>query len=379
MNQIPSRFTPKAYQHCSKTLMDNIADPHIRFDEKGVCHYYHEYYQNIPKEIGDLELSARSLDTLINKIKSNGQHRKYNCILGVSGGTDSTYLTMLAHQKNLKPLLVHFDNGWNSELAVKNIEKIIEKTGFDLYTHVFNWKEFRDIQRAHFKAHVIDLEGITDVAIYGTLMQLALKENIPYILSGYNYVTESILPKAWTFKDYVNIMDIHKKFGEGTIQLFPYFGDALSKVKYRFKSIEQIRMLDLCGYSKKQAKEEITAYFDWKDYGGKHYESIFTRFYQGYILPNKFGVDKRKAHLSTLICSGEISRDEALVELEKPIYDLAQQKTDYEFVIKKLGFTHDEFQEYLLKPGIAHDQYDTVEKKQKRNQLLYKVLSLFRN
>ncbi|MCS6955922.1 MAG: N-acetyl sugar amidotransferase, partial [Candidatus Calescibacterium sp.] len=207
----PNKFIPANYQQCTMTLMDNIADPNIRFDSKGICNYYHEYFSEMPEEVKDKTFAKSQLEKIVNKILM--QKGNYNCILGVSGGVDSTYLALKAKELGLKPLLVHFDNGWNSELSVKNIENIVNNLGFDLYTHVFNWEQFRDIQLAHFRANVIDIEAITDVAIAGTLTYIAQKYKIKFVLSGNNYVTEKILPKAWIFKDYFNIIDIHNKYG----------------------------------------------------------------------------------------------------------------------------------------------------------------------
>jgi tRNA(Ile)-lysidine synthase TilS/MesJ len=270
-------------------------------------------------------------------------------------------LAYIAKQQNLRVLCVHFDNGWNSELAVKNIENIVTKLEFELETYVINWNEFRDIQLAYFKANVIDIEAITDHAISGTIYKTAAENNIKYILSGNNYVTESLLPKYWIFNkaDHINIKDIHKKYGTIPLKTFPFFD---LKAKHYYKKVKKIQTVDLLNYIpyvKHEIKQIIIDKLDWKDYGGKHYESVFTRFYQGYILPEKFGVDKRKAHLSNLICSGQITKKQALEELLQPMYNKEQCEQDKEFVLKKLGFSEQEFEDYINAPRAKHTDFKT--------------------
>ena len=213
-NKVPEKFIPEDYRVCTKTVMDNIADPDIRFDENGVCNYYHHYFNELPKEVADPAYAAKELENIQKKIQSNSKGKSYDCIIGVSGGVDSTYVALKVKELGFRPLVVHFDNGWNSEIAVKNIENIVQSLDYDLYTHVFDWEEFKDLQLASFKANVVDIEAITDVAIQGVLLMLAAKFKIRYIVSGYNYKTECILPKSWHYKDYFNIIDIHKKFRE---------------------------------------------------------------------------------------------------------------------------------------------------------------------
>jgi N-acetyl sugar amidotransferase len=351
----------RPWQQCSMSVMDTIADPNITFDEKGICNYYY-HYLSLEKEIASKQPDAKErLEKIVNEIKEAGKGKKYDCITGVSGGVDSTYLAWLSKELGLRPLIVHFDNGWNSEMAVKNIENIISKLGFDLYTLVVDWEEFKDIQKAYLKASVVDIEAITDHAILGTLHKLAAENGIKYLLSGANVVTEAILPRHWIFNkyDHRNLLDIHKKFGSIKLKTFPIFGMKQKQKYLKMNKLEPVYLLNYIEYNKKAVKETIIRELDWKDYGGKHYESVFTRFYQGYILPVKFGIDKRKAHLSNLIFSGQMTKEEALAELEKPIYDEAQLKTDYEFVLKKFNLTPEEFDQYLATPRREHSEFET--------------------
>lgn len=351
----------KSYQQCTKTVMDNIADPNITFDENGVCNYYYEYFEQEKKYVKKGQEGISFYNKKIAQIKKDGQHKKYDCIVGLSGGVDSSYLAYLAKKEGLRPLIVHFDNGWNSELAVKNIENIISILGFDLYTYVINWEEFKDLQLAYLKASVIDIEVITDHAITATLYQLAAKHRINYFLSGYNIVTEAILPNAWVFnkQDSENIKDIHKKHGNTPLKTFPLLTMAKKRYYSLAMKVENVTLLNYLDYQKEKVKEVLVNELNWKDYGGKHYESVWTRFYQGYILPEKFKVDKRKAHLSTLICSGQITKNEALEELKQPIYDAEQLAIDTDFVLKKLGLSTTEFDHLMQLPPCPHRNFKT--------------------
>lgn len=353
----------RPYQQCAISIMDTIADPGISFDEKGICNYYYEYLQKEkwfvpPKAAAEINLAA-----IVKQIKDAGAGKKYDCITGISGGVDSTYLCLKAKELGLRPLIVHFDNGWNSELAVKNIEQIIATLGFDLYTLVVDWEEFKDLQLAYLKASVVDIEALTDHAISGTLYKLAAENKIKFILSGYNIVTEGILPAHWVFNksDDINIKDIHKKFGTKPLKTFPFLGIKQRKYFAGVKGIESINLLNFMPYNKSQVKSIITKELGWRDYGGKHYESVFTRFYQGYILPVKFGIDKRKTHLSNLIFSGQITKQDALAELKQPIMEPAQLQDDYEFVLKKLNLTANEFENLLAQPRREHTDFATVQ------------------
>lgn len=357
-------MTNTRYQQCTKTVMDNIADPNITFDENGICNYYYEYFEKEKKHVKKGTEGIDFYTKKIEEIKNAGKNNKYDCILGLSGGVDSSYLAYLAKKEGLNPLVVHFDNGWNSELAVKNIESIVSTLGFDLYTYVINWEEFKDIQLAYIKASVIDIEAITDHAIIATLYKLAAKHKIKYFLSGFNIVTEGILPKAWVFnkQDAENIKSIHKAYGTIPLKTFPFL-DAFNKRYYSVAlNIESIPLLNYINYNKAAVKQILINELHWKDYGGKHYESVFTRFYQGYILPEKFKVDKRKAHLSTLICSGQITKEQAIQELKEPICNAEQLSIDKDYVLKKLGFSVQEFDTIIKMQPRSHLEFNTEAK-----------------
>ena len=346
------------YVQCSISLMDNIADPEIRFDEMGICNYYYEYLIAEKNAVKKGQVGEREFNEIIQQIKNDGKGKEYDCILGVSGGVDSTYLAYIAAQQGLRVLCVHFDNGWNSELAVMNIQNLVNKTGFELYTYVIDWQEFKDIQLSYFKANVIDIEAVTDIAIFSALDMLCKKFKVKHILDGRNIVTEFVLPKSWICKNPSNLKDIHKKFGTVKLNSYPLISPINRRIRAKKNEFQSWALLNYIDYNKELAKKIIVEKLHWKDYGGKHYESIFTRFYQGYILPTKFEVDKRKAHLSNLIFSGQITKEEALKELEKPIYPADLFKSDYNFVIKKLGFTNDEFQKYLNETPVSHSKFD---------------------
>jgi hypothetical protein len=243
---------------------------------------------------------------------------------------------------------------------VENIRKLVKNTGFDLYTLVVDWSEFSDLQRSYIKASVVDIEVPTDHAISGTLQKLAAKFNVKYILSGNNVSTEAILPKSWIFNknDHVNLLNIHKKFGTIPIKSYPLYGFKEEYYYGQFKGIQTIKPLNYLDFKYEKAKEEIINSFGWKDYGGKHYESYFTKFYQAFILPEKFKIDKRKAHLSNLIFSKQITKVEALTALNTPLYENEQlKKNEIDFVLKKLGFSKLEFEALLKMPRIEHVEF----------------------
>ncbi|KAA3649602.1 MAG: N-acetyl sugar amidotransferase [Bacteroidetes bacterium] len=346
-------------QECTFCVMDQ-SDPKIQFDTNGECNHCKSLRKEL-KELLPLEKRREQLNKLVQKIKETSTKNEYDCVIGLSGGVDSSYLAYLVVKElKLKPLAVHLDNGWNSELAVQNIEQITSKLNIDLFTYVVDWDEFRSIQLAYLKASVIDIEVVSDQAIRNTLLKQALKFKIPYILSGNNIRTEGILPKEWYYNksDQINLRAINKKFGTQKLNTYPQLTD-WEQIKVRkMKKVDRLNILEYIDFNKDDAKQLIINELGWRDYGGKHYESIFTRFYQGYILVNKFKIDKRRAHLSSLIASGQMSRPEAIMELKSSPYPSeTMERDDYDFVLKKLGLKLEEFEKIMEKPIVRHDTF----------------------
>ncbi len=338
-------------------------DTEITFNEEGLCNHCLDAKKNLPLYTFTKEKESKNLDSLKEKIL-NQKRGKYDSILGLSGGVDSSYVALLAFRMNLNPLCVHFDNGWNSETAVENIYKIIDKTGFDLETYVINWPEFRDLQRSFFFAGVVDIEMLSDHAIFASMFKIRKKHKIKFVLSGTNYTTEHGMPSSWWWAkmDAKNIKSIQKKFGSKKIKDFPimnyYKWELMKKFNLGGSFVEILNMIN---YSKKEAMGSLKKEFDWKYYGGKHFESIFTKFYQLYILPRKFNIDKRKPHLSALIRNEEIAREDAISELALKI-DEKSVKFEKEYVLKKLGFSEEDFDEIMNTKPIPHDFYPNSRK-----------------
>lgn len=344
-----------SYRICNRCVMDTT-DPGITFDSNGICNHCHQYDKDNGR-FSSAKEKKDALDEILSRVKRAGKNKEYDCLIGVSGGVDSTYVAYLVKELGLRPLAVHLDNGWNSELAVMNIENALKKLDIDLYTHVINWEEFKDLQLSFLKASTPDSEIPSDHAIFALMRRIAKKQNIHYIISGINKRTESHHPGAWSqgHEDWRYIKNVHKQFGTVPLKTFPHssFWDFYVG---RFSS-NWINILDYIDYNKQNAKEVLVNQLDWQDYGGKHFESIYTRFFQGYILPLKFGYDKRKMHLSSLICAKEISREEALKELKKEIYPRQLQDEDKEYVIKKFRLTPEEFADIMHLPTKTYFDY----------------------
>ncbi len=339
--------------------MDTTASD-ITFDADGVCNFCRECESRRTSGTGGDD----TLKPLIERIKREGAKKQYDCIVGVSGGLDSSYALYAAKQMGLRPLAVHVDNGWNSELAVNNIERLVTKLSVDLYTCVIDWDEVRGLQRAFFKAHVVDIELLTDNAIWAALYREAGKRKIKYILAGTNNSSEGMrMPASWVhFKfDKANIKAIYRICGNNNgrrLKSFPMIG-WMDQFLYRwYNGIRWVSLLDYVKYEKDAATGVLTRELGWRPYEKKHYESVFTRFYQGHILPVKFNVDKRRNHYSALICSGQMTRERALQFMQSLPYDNdASRREDETYVLKKLGFSAEEFQEYISAPAVPHEHY----------------------
>ena len=341
----------------------DVSDPEIVFDQSGICNHCKAYKHLAEKRLFANEFDReKALNDVVDQIKMAGSGKEYDCLIGVSGGVDSSYVALKVKELGLRPLAVHLDNGWDSELAVQNIENIVKKLNIDLWTHVVDWEEFKDIQLSYFRASVIDIELPTDHAITAIMYKIAYKFGIKTIIDGCNHTSEGILPGSWISDklDSKNLLCIHKAFGKQKIKTYPY----ITFLQYYFLrlicGINQVSILDYLSYDKEKAKEEIAEKLDWRDYGSKHGESFFTRIYQNYILPEKFGVDKRRAHFSTLICSGQLSREMALEMLEAPLYSSGRQlEWDKAYLLKKWGLSGEEFSETMSLRPVHYSEYPT--------------------
>lgn len=343
---------------CTRCIMDTT-DSEIVFDDLGICNHCRRYDEIAARKLFNGQMGERKLQEIAAAIKAKGKGREYDSIIGLSGGVDSSFTAYQAWRLGLRPLVVHFDNGWNSEVSVRNIENVVRKLGFDLHTYVIDWEEFKDLQLSFLKASVIDIEMLTDHAMMAAMFNLARERNIRHILSGTNVVTEGIMPRSWLYSkwDIKNIKGIQKQFGNVRLKEFPTCGLIKMLVLQYLRGYHYVEILNYLDYHKKEAIEILRNQLGWQTYGGKHHESIFTKFYQNYILPTKFGVDKRRAHLSTLICSGQMTRAQALEEMNSPLYDEEDLRRDKAYVLKKLGLDEEAFEGLMCLPIKSHTDY----------------------
>jgi N-acetyl sugar amidotransferase len=335
----------RPYRICARCVMDT-SDPDIEFDVRGTCNHCRIYDDAVSACVHRGEDGRRRLDEAVRLIREEGRGKPYECIIGLSGGVDSTFTAYVVKKHGLRPLAVHLDNGWNSEVAVRNIENIVTKLGIDLHTVVLDWQEFRGLQLAFLHASTPDSEIPTDHAIVATLFIEASKRGIGWIVDGGNMVTELMIPPIWSHghADWKYIRAVNGQFGTGRLRTFPHYTYFDSVVRIpRIDRIRRLSILNYVDYDKPAAMEIMRRELQWEYYGGKHYESIYTRFYQGFILKEKFGFDKRRSHLSCLVNDGKITRQQALAELDKPAIEPAQLREDRAFVIKKLGLSDAEF------------------------------------
>jgi aminotransferase len=344
----------------------DTTDPLITFDEKGESNHVASFNKEVGVTWFPNKEGRKRLDQLIQQIKKEGKGKEYDCIIGLSGGVDSSYLAyLLKSEYELRILAVHVDAGWNSELAIHNIEQIIKILNLDLFTYVVNWKEIQDLQLAYLKAGVVNQDVPQDHAFFAALKNTAKEHNVKYFLSGNNHATEGILPNAWFYRamDGRNLKDIHKRFGSIVLKTYPTSN--LFKEFFYFPYIYGLKVknpLNYIIYNKDQAKELIKKELNWRDYGGKHGESNFTKFYQNYYLPKKFNIDKRRAHLSSMIMAGLISRDKALIEIEAPLYTDLQLSNDKEYISRKLNISVEQFDEIIAQPNKRHQDFKNEEK-----------------
>tara|TARA_B100000575_G_C23142892_1_gene665654 strand:- start:8324 stop:9460 length:1137 start_codon:yes stop_codon:yes gene_type:complete len=350
------------YKICSKTVMDST-DPQIVFDENGVSDYYHHFHNVIVPHWNFGNDKLDKLMVIADKIRSENKNNDFDCIIGISGGLDSSYAAYLAKEvMNLRPLIFHVDAGWNNQKAVENIEKLVDGLNLDLYTEVINWEEMKDLQRSFLLSQIADQDLPQDYAFFSSLYQFAKKYKIKTILTGGNFSTECVRePEEWGGYAGIDtrlVNDIHKKFGTRELKSFPLIDILEYKIYYRYVlGMKVIKPLDFVPYIKKDAEKLLETKFGWQKFKHKHHESRFTRFYEDYWLKEKFGYDKRKAHFSSLILTGQMERSEALTRLKKPEMDDLFLKNEFEYVANKLGFTISELEEVFNGKNKSYKNY----------------------
>lgn len=366
------------HQECRRCVMDT-SDPLITFNDEGVCSHCQKY-DAYASSVGTIQNRKEILDQLSARLKTRGRGKDYDCVMGLSGGVDSSYLAWFAVKNlNLRPLVVHVDAGWNSELAVNNIQNVVQRLNLDMHTLVIDWPEIQDLQRAYFMSGIANLDVPQDHAFMSSLFSEARKYGIKDILSGGNMQTESILPSSWGYdpSDSVSIKAIHRNFGIRKLRNFPTTSALRRHLYYSMiLGMKVHRPLNLISYNKASAKKLLKEELGWRDYGGKHYESVFTKFFQAHYLPAKFGYDKRRAHLSSLIVSGQLTREEAQRELEKPLYDSQELEEDKLFWIKKIGISEAEYERIMAEKPSHYTDFDNDEGFRKRLRVLAEI---FRN
>jgi N-acetyl sugar amidotransferase len=347
------------YRVCTRCVMDT-SDPEISFDENGICNHCREFDAVTRLHWHPDAHGAVLWRNEIERIKEEGKGKEYDSILGLSGGVDSSYLALKVYEAGLRPLVVHVDAGWNSELAVANIEALVKYCNFDLHTHVINWEDMRDLQLAYLRAGVANQDVPQDHAFFASLYHFAVNNGIRTIFSGGNTATEGIFPTSWhgSAMDAINLRAIHSKFGSRKLKSYP----TISFFEYYFyfpfiRKMRTVRPLNFMPYEKQAAMEELERKCGWRSYGRKHGESLFTKLFQNFILPTKFGYDKRRPHLSSLVVSGQVTREEALKALEEPLYQPDELETDLNYFCKKLRISRAELDEMLAAANRHHSEF----------------------
>ena len=358
-------MSSRPFQICTNCVMDTT-DAKIVFDARGVCDHCNNFYRNILPNWDTGERGRAALEKVVEQIKADGQGKQFDCIIGMSGGIDSSYLTWVAkEQLGLRPLVFHVDAGWNSQIAVNNIERLIDALELDLYTEVIDWEEMRNLQLAFFKAGVPHIDTPQDHAFFATMYNFAEKHGVRYILTGANLSTECIRnPIEWMYyqSDSIQLRDIHAKFGTRPLNKFPLTTILRHKVYLRYvKRIQVVAPLNYVPYLKQDAMRLLQEKFGWQPYPQKHFESRFTKFYESYWLPKKFGYDTRKVQYSSLILTKQMTREEALEKLSHPAYDAATVMQDFEYIATKLGITVAELQGYMDAPNKSYRDYKSQE------------------
>lgn len=356
----------RSYQICTNCVMDT-SDPNITFNENGVCDHCIDFYNNVFPRWHPNEIGRKKLLKIINKIKKEGKKKDFDCILGISGGADSSYmLHLVVTEFGLRPLVFHVDGGWNSEIAVNNIEVIVDKLNLDLFTEVIDWEEMRDLQLAFFKSGVPHIDIPQDHAFVATMYKFANKYNVKYILNGGNISTECVRnPLDWIYygTDIPHIKDIHGQFGTIELNNYPFSSIVNHKIYLRYiKRIKVIRPLDMLPYNKAEATGLLSGKYGWKHYPQKHFESRFTKFYEGYWLPVKFGYDTRRVQFSSLILTKQMTRDQAIKKLKEPSYDVNSIQVEIKYVANKLNISVEELKSYMEIPNKSYKDYKNSNK-----------------
>ncbi|MEZ8292913.1 N-acetyl sugar amidotransferase [Vibrio splendidus] len=350
---------------CTNCVMDTT-DSKIIFDDNGVCDHCNDFYENVEPNWHTDEKGSKELESIISKIKKDGEGRDFDCIMGMSGGADSSYLLHVAVNKyGLRPLVFHVDGGWNSDDAVHNINVMIDKLGLDLYTEVINWEEMKDFQLAFFKSSLPNIDIPQDHAFVATLYDYAAKYDIKYIVNGGNISTECVRnPLEWLYygTDMSLLRDIRTRFSKNPMKTYPFSSVLRHKIYLRYiKKVQVVKPLNYFPYIKSDAVKLLEKEYGWRAPVQKHFESRFTRFYEGYWLPKKFGYDTRKVQLSSLILTNQLTREEALEILSKPALTEAQARQEFEYVANKLGISESELQGYLEQPNKTYKDYSNQE------------------
>ena len=356
-----SNMSEREYRICTNCVMDTT-DTKISFDEKGVCDHCIDFYTNVKPNWHPDEIGHKQLEKIIDEIKRKSKGKDFDCLLGMSGGVDSSYLLHMAVKEfGLRPLVFHVDGGWNSELAVNNIEVMIDKLGLDLYTEVINWEEMRDFQLAFFKSGVAHIDLPQDHAFIATLYNFADKYKIKHILNGGNISTECVRnPMDWMYygTDMWQINDIRRRFCTNPMKTYPFSPIWKHKLYLRYiRGVKVIKPLNYMPYIKKEAVKLLTDTYGWKEYPQKHFESRFTKFYEGYWMPKKFGYDTRKVQYSSLILTGQMTRDEAMEKLAVPAYDPETIADEFKYIATKLRISEDELRSYFNAPNKTYKDY----------------------
>jgi N-acetyl sugar amidotransferase len=344
----------------------DTSDSKIIFDENGVCDHCNDFKGNIKPNWHVDEKGKQELDNIVAKIKEDGKKRDFDCLIGMSGGADSSYmLHMMVNKFGLKPLVFHVDGGWNSQIAVNNIEVMIDKLGLDLYTEVINWEDMKDFQLAYFKSGLSNIDIPQDHAFIAVLYNYAFKYNIKYILNGFNLATECVRnPLEWIYygTDMAQINNIRKKFCTRPLKDYPFSNVLKHKIYLRYiRRIKVVKPLNLIPYNKAKAMEELKEIYGWQPYPQKHFESRFTRFYEGYWLPKRFGFDTRRVQFSSLILTEQMTREEALEKLKKTALSEEVIRQEFEYVASKLEISNEELQEYMDAPKKTYKDYANQE------------------